>query len=177
MHCTKLYRFILILPNLLFLVEGIGSKDLDNIVQQPPQQSSTLSENMKKCRCVLCGQMIIAETQEDCVKHMEQCTAFQRVHPEDGDLNPNGVYPPQEQGSSNDAASSSTMTPPQEQAVQNDNDATKDKYTTESNVEELSIKEMRQLITKCGLSYADCIEKIDLRTRAKEALRLLNEKT
>ena len=37
-------------------------------------------------------------------------------------------------------------------------------------VEAMSIKEMKALITKAGLSHADCFEKSDLRLRAREAL-------
>ena len=39
-----------------------------------------------------------------------------------------------------------------------------------NDVEAMSIKEMRALITKAGLSHADCFEKSDLRQRAREAL-------
>mmetsp|Transcript_3603 Transcript_3603/g.5274 ORF Transcript_3603/g.5274 Transcript_3603/m.5274 type:complete len:119 (-) Transcript_3603:232-588(-) len=116
---------------------------------------------MKKCRCVLCGKMIIAETQEDCVTHMAQCEAFQRVHPEDGDVNPNGVYPPQEEGHREEHTDGNTTK--------------KSGVIAEANVDEMSVKELRQLITKSGLSYTDCIEKNDLRTRAKEAIGQLSE--
>ena len=37
-------------------------------------------------------------------------------------------------------------------------------------VEAMSIKEMKALIAKAGLSHADCFEKSDLRQRAREAL-------
>mmetsp|Transcript_3826 Transcript_3826/g.5855 ORF Transcript_3826/g.5855 Transcript_3826/m.5855 type:complete len:117 (-) Transcript_3826:237-587(-) len=116
---------------------------------------------MKKCRCVLCGKMIIAETQDDCVTHMAQCEAFQRVHPEDGEVNPNGVYPPQEGVHGEETTDGNTTK--------------KSAVTVEANVDEMSVKELRQLITKSGLSYTDCIEKSDLRTRAKEAIVELNE--
>ena len=39
-----------------------------------------------------------------------------------------------------------------------------------NDVEAISIKEMKALITKAGLSHADCFEKSDLRLRAREAL-------
>ena len=39
-----------------------------------------------------------------------------------------------------------------------------------NDVEAMSIKEMRALITKAGLTHADCFEKSDLRQRAREAL-------
>ena len=38
-----------------------------------------------------------------------------------------------------------------------------------NDVEAMSIKEMKALITKAGLSHADCFEKSDLRQRAREA--------
>ena len=39
-----------------------------------------------------------------------------------------------------------------------------------NDVEAMSIKEMKALIAKAGLSHADCFEKSDLRQRAREAL-------
>ena len=39
-----------------------------------------------------------------------------------------------------------------------------------NDVDAMSIKEMKALITKAGLSHADCFEKSDLRQRAREAL-------
>ncbi|CAH0365892.1 unnamed protein product [Pelagomonas calceolata] len=39
-----------------------------------------------------------------------------------------------------------------------------------NDVESMSIKEMKALITKAGLSHTDCFEKSDLRQRAREAL-------
>jgi hypothetical protein len=108
----------------------------------------------KKCRCVLCGQMIIAETQDDCVAHMEECEAFQRVHPEDGgETNPNGVYP--------DGRG-------QVPATKLDGEELK---VAETDLDKMSIKELRQTISYAGLSYSDCIEKSDLRARAREALK------
>ena len=38
---------------------------------------------------------------------------------------------------------------------------------------ELSIKQLRALIKSAGLSHADCLEKADLRARAKEAASIL----
>ena len=42
--------------------------------------------------------------------------------------------------------------------------------STANDVDAMSIKEMKALITKAGLSHADCFEKSDLRQRAREAL-------
>ena len=39
-----------------------------------------------------------------------------------------------------------------------------------NDVEAMSIKEMKALITKAGLTHTDCFEKSDLRQRAREAL-------
>lgn len=33
----------------------------------------------RMCRCFLCGQMISAESEEDCVRHMSQCQGFANV--------------------------------------------------------------------------------------------------
>uniref|UniRef100_A0A7S4EXX9 Phospholipase/carboxylesterase/thioesterase domain-containing protein n=1 Tax=Chrysotila carterae TaxID=13221 RepID=A0A7S4EXX9_CHRCT len=42
-----------------------------------------------------------------------------------------------------------------------------------SDVDSLSIKDLKSLIEKAGLTYADCLDKSDLRERAREAERLL----
>ena len=39
----------------------------------------------------------------------------------------------------------------------------------DADIDSLSLKELKALITEAGLSFADCIDKTDLRTRAKEA--------
>ena len=39
-----------------------------------------------------------------------------------------------------------------------------------NDVDAMSVKELKALITKAGLSHADCFEKSDLRQRAREAL-------
>ena len=45
-----------------------------------------------------------------------------------------------------------------------------DSSNAAKDVDAMSIKEMKALITKAGLSHADCFEKSDLRQRAREAL-------
>ena len=45
-----------------------------------------------------------------------------------------------------------------------------DSSNAANDVEAMSIKEMKALITNAGLSHADCFEKSDLRQRAREAL-------
>ena len=42
--------------------------------------------------------------------------------------------------------------------------------STANDVDAMSIKEMKALIAKAGLSHADCFEKSDLKQRAREAL-------
>jgi len=44
---------------------------------------------------------------------------------------------------------------------------------SKQDIEELSIAELRKLITAAGLSFADCLEKPELQARAKDARRLL----
>ncbi len=44
--------------------------------------------------------------------------------------------------------------------------------TPQTPTSSLSTKELKELITSAGLSYADCVEKFELRARAREALRL-----
>lgn len=45
-----------------------------------------------------------------------------------------------------------------------------------SSVDNLSVKQLRELITSAGLSYVDCVEKPELRARAVEASALLAAK-
>ena len=40
-------------------------------------------------------------------------------------------------------------------------------------VQSMSVKELKALIKRAGLSFQDCFEKADLRTRAKEAAQKL----
>lgn len=55
------------------------------------------SGGARQCRCPLCGQQIEAETEEECVKHMEGCSGFAGVHP-DGSGTPNTAYFDEQQG-------------------------------------------------------------------------------
>eukprot|EP00980_Cylindrotheca_fusiformis_P006442 scaffold1376_cov125-Cylindrotheca_fusiformis.AAC.8 len=102
---------------------------------------------MRRCPCVLCGQEIIATSQADCEAHMAVCPAFARVHQENGETNPQGVYPPKES-----ANEENTKEP--------------------KDIDSMSVKELRKLILESGLTDTDCIEKADLRARAREALNL-----
>jgi phospholipase/carboxylesterase len=43
--------------------------------------------------------------------------------------------------------------------------------SAEEEIDSMSVKELRSFITQAGLSFADCIEKSDLRARAREAAR------
>lgn len=110
------------------------------------EEDQTNKSAMKNVRCVLCGQEIMASSQEDCEAHMAVCPAFARVHPEHGETNPQGVYPPKDD-------------------VEQNAPEPKD-------IDSMSVKELRSLILQSGLSDKDCIEKADLQARAKEALEL-----
>ena len=48
-----------------------------------------------------------------------------------------------------------------------------DKEAAAVNVDSMSIKELKELITKARMSFADCIDKADLRKRATEAAAAL----
>jgi hypothetical protein len=114
------------------------------------EEDETNKSEMKHVKCVLCGQEIIASSQEDCEAHMAVCPAFARVHPEHGETNPEGVYPPK--GTDNSDVEENTPEP--------------------KDIDSMSVKELRSLILQSGLSDKDCIEKADLKERAKEALEL-----
>ena len=157
---------------------------------------------MKQCRCVLCGEMILAETQEDCVAHMQVCEAFCRVHPPSSEgggggvkTNPNGIYPPQEEevaappaataaaaaavpapGDENDKSSSARA---RARAQEEEEEIWNDKNTAvleEVDDDQMSVREMKELISNSGLTYSDCLEKKDLRNRAREALFIKQQK-
>lgn len=143
--------------NIAFVAQirgGYSNLTTSDTSQAESAPADSNNSTMKQCRCVLCGQEILAESQEDCEAHMAVCPAFARVHPLDGSTNPNGVYPP---------GSEPTGDPtPHVEEVQN----------TESDVDvySMSVKELKRIITNAGLSHADCIEKSDLQARAQEAL-------
>lgn len=135
-----------------------------------------MEKEAKACRCVLCGEMIVAESEADCVAHMDKCKAFNSVHPESGGTNFDGIYTGRSTSSPASARtkSPSTQLPEAvgEQLNADDGSAgttaiSKSDFT---NIDEMSIKELKRLISSAGLSFADCIEKGDLRTRAREAL-------
>lgn len=85
---------------------------------------------------------------------MLSCDAFQRVHPEGGTTNPDGVYPngvnPQKEGGGEK----------EEEVV----------VVEEKDVESMTTRELKRVVTDAGLGFGDCIEKEDLRVRAREAL-------
>ena len=86
---------------------------------------------------------------------MEACQAFARVHPTDGEINPDGVYPPTSATAPPMSASSIFQQP-------------------EKPIEEMSIKELRQMIVEAGLECKDCLEKQDLQQRARQAREKLD---
>lgn len=48
------------------------------------QTSDPTKEEKRTCRCPLCGEIIVANNQEECIEHMSNCKAFASVHPGDG---------------------------------------------------------------------------------------------
>ena len=62
----------------------------------------------KYCQCVLCGETIVADSQEECTVHMEVCQAFQNTHPEGKPTNPNAVYTNQHHNNHTTSISSSS---------------------------------------------------------------------
>ena len=62
----------------------------------------------KYCQCVLCGETIVADSQEECTAHMEVCQAFQNTHPEGKPTNPNAVYTNQHHNNHTTSSSSSS---------------------------------------------------------------------
>lgn len=95
--------------------------------------------------------MFVAESQEDCVAHMETCAKFQQVHPKDGETNLNGVY---------DNIGETV-----------DQLGTKQPKRELIDVDSMSVKELRQVISQAGLTMADCIEKSELQARARKAMQ------
>ena len=146
-HHDDCFRLSTLNDNCIYGVRG-GEETKQNKTNKTDASSSSTSATMKSCRCVLCGQDIVASCQEDCEAHMAVCPAFARVHPESGGTNPNGVYPPDQ----NDIQSN----------------------VTSEMIDAMSVKELRRFIHKAGLSDKDCIEKQDLQAKARDALSSLS---
>eukprot|EP00555_Chaetoceros_dichaeta_P007054 CAMPEP_0198260110 /NCGR_PEP_ID=MMETSP1447-20131203/9156_1 /TAXON_ID=420782 /ORGANISM="Chaetoceros dichaeta, Strain CCMP1751" /LENGTH=159 /DNA_ID=CAMNT_0043947685 /DNA_START=22 /DNA_END=501 /DNA_ORIENTATION=- len=133
-----------------------ATKQKENNEQEQQQQKQQENQKpTKKCHCVLCGKMIVAETEDDCIAHMATCDAFQRVHPSTGPTNPNGVYP------DGRGPTTSPTSPP-------------DTPDDDKDVDQMTIRELKKVIASAGLSFVDCIEKEDLRIRAREAIGKTN---
>jgi hypothetical protein len=64
---------------------GVGERERGG----PPV---SVLEGLRRCRCPLCGQMITATNQDECVAHMEHCAAFVGVHGADGTSEPDVSY-------------------------------------------------------------------------------------
>ena len=162
----------------------------------------------KYCQCVLCGETIVADSQEECTAHMEVCQAFQNTHPEGKPTNPNAVYTNQHHNNHTTSSSSSssnnncsnaddilqegdnrereedynststkdidtttTITPTTTTDYKDNSMCSEDDKSSSSVkvVDQMSIKELKRFIRQAGLSDKDCIEKVDLQNRAKEA--------
>ncbi|OEU11188.1 hypothetical protein FRACYDRAFT_246300 [Fragilariopsis cylindrus CCMP1102] len=160
----------------------------------------------KYCQCVLCGETIVADSQEECTAHMEVCQAFQNTHPEGKPTNPNAVYTNQHHNHTTSSSSSSSNNNNNSNAyydilqegdnreTEEDSNSTSssakeidtttttttdykdnticsedDKISISVVVDQMSIKELNRFIRQAGLSDKDCIEKVDLQNRAKEA--------
>jgi len=147
-----------------------ATKQKENNEQQQQQQEN--QKPKKKCHCVLCGKMIVAETEDDCIAHMATCDAFQRVHPSTGPTNPNGVYVDGRgpTASQPDTSSSSTSSRNSTMASVHTDNTTTTIPDNKKDVDQMSIRELKKLIALAGLSSVDCIEKEDLRIRAREAI-------
>ncbi|KAL3937055.1 MAG: hypothetical protein SGBAC_007751 [Bacillariaceae sp.] len=141
-------------PTILPIVHDIRGGYSDDDAINDKESPTTDKSKMKQCRCVLCGQEILAENQADCEAHMAVCPAFARVHAQDGSTNPDGVYPP--------GSEPSKDTMPNVEEVQD--------TKIDQGIYSMSVKELKRIITNAGLSHADCIEKSDLQARAEEAL-------
>ncbi|CAJ1941986.1 unnamed protein product [Cylindrotheca closterium] len=144
----------LVVPIIVQDIRGGYSDDDDSADINNSESSTAEKSTMKQCRCVLCGQDFLAESQADCEAHMAVCTAFARVHPTDGSTNPNGVYPPGSEPSKEEIPTVEEF---------EETESAKDIYS-------MSVKELKKIVTDAGLSHSDCIEKSDLQARAEKAL-------
>eukprot|EP00614_Pseudopedinella_elastica_P025483 CAMPEP_0172636980 /NCGR_PEP_ID=MMETSP1068-20121228/206614_1 /TAXON_ID=35684 /ORGANISM="Pseudopedinella elastica, Strain CCMP716" /LENGTH=139 /DNA_ID=CAMNT_0013449525 /DNA_START=89 /DNA_END=508 /DNA_ORIENTATION=+ len=111
----------------------------------------------RHCRCPLCGEVIVAKSQEECVEHMSSCAAFNGVHPGDGQPTNFDYF---KQGNAT-AGSANSCQGAAENSQRN---------MTAEEIAQLNIRELKRLIESKGLSHNDCLEKADLLERAREAL-------
>ena len=126
----------------------------------------------KYCPCVLCGETIVATTEEDCIAHMQVCSTFGNVHPEGKATNPNAIYTKTK--TNEPAAPTITIAAGVAASPTNNEDETRTAATAASRggiveVEHMSVTQLRRYIQQAGLSSDDCLEKSELQQRAHEA--------
>eukprot|EP01047_Picozoa_sp_COSAG01_P045081 COSAG01_NODE_4127_length_5326_cov_3.238569_11_plen_374_part_00 len=78
--------------------------------QHSAPEGAAAAEGLRRCRCPLCGQMIIATNQDECVAHMEHCAAFVGVHGADGTSEPDVSYLTENVRGANGAAGEAAAT-------------------------------------------------------------------
>jgi hypothetical protein len=108
----------------------------------------------RTCRCPLCGISIVASSQDECVDHMRECSAFKNVHPDTGPTNFDYFNQ-----NKKDAVPSPVAA---EEPVPT--------VATDAAITAMNIKELKRFIEVSGLRHEDCVEKADLVARAREAL-------
>jgi len=119
------------------------------------------SAGPRHCRCPLCGVLIVAQNQEECIEHMSTCSAFTGVHPPG--------QPTNFQFYNQEKTKKTTRTKPEA------SDATEPKVgpILGDDLYQMNVKQLKQYIKAAGLEHDDCIEKVELRSRAEEASRKL----
>ena len=144
----------------------------------------------RHCRCPLCGKMIVAASMEECVAHMQSCSAFAQVHPttaEGGtEAEPNMAFFEKEKAAmkaNRTAAQAAARAAPNPQPKPQPKPAPpggagnpfSSAIAAERSAEDIAamnIKELRRHIESVGLSHGDCLEKRDLHDRAMDATNM-----
>jgi len=131
--------------------------------QEPLKETPASEAEKRQCRCPLCGKMIVASSQEECIEHMSQCAAFAGVHPEGKPTNYQYYNEEKVKKSPPSAEAADARSAAPEVAL----------HVTAEMVESMGVKDMKLLIARSGLNCDDCIEKPQLRARALEAVAAL----
>jgi len=119
------------------------------------------SSGPRHCRCPLCGVLIVAQNQEECIEHMSTCSAFSGVHP-DGQPTNLEFFNKEKKKPTTASSNTAETTKPKFGPIVGD-----DLYL-------MNVKQLKQYIKAAGLEHDDCIEKVELRERAEEASRKLD---
>jgi len=145
-----------------------GSKGAAEAPATPAVEGTPTGDNSapRHCRCPLCGQIIVAKTQEECVEHMSSCTAFPGVHPGKGQPT-NFDYFKKKEGES--GTPSPTPSPVGTAAGVSTNNNPPVSSKTPEEISDMNVRALKSYISGAGLSHSDCVEKSDLQERAKEA--------